>query len=103
MNRIERIKEMEEHFDLFQAAVKGLSDALDSYEDALKSYQKVDAYFGSDQWLRDFEADEAGKLPKDLKRGILSEDGAFDVLTENRALQIRMMRLMTDLMQKGLL
>ena len=35
---------------------------------------------------RDFEADEAGLLPKGLKRGVLSEDGIYDLLEEYKEL-----------------
>ena len=34
---------------------------------------------GADLFLG-FEDDEAGKLPRDLKRGVLSEDGIYDFL-----------------------
>lgn len=33
-------------------------------------------------WRADFEADEEGELPADLPRGVLSEDGIYNVLTE---------------------
>ena len=35
-------------------------------------------------WKQDFADDEAGLLPPDLKRGVLSEDGVFDLLDEYR-------------------
>ena len=38
-------------------------------------------YYGSDEWKQDFADDEAGLLPKDLKRGVLSEDGIWTVLS----------------------
>ena len=41
----------------------------------------TDYYFGG-QWLRDYEADERGELPPDLKRGILSQDGLWALLAE---------------------
>lgn len=41
---------------------------------------KLDAYYRSDRWKRDFAADEAGLLPADLKRGVLSEDGLYNLL-----------------------
>ncbi|MBO4868451.1 MAG: alpha/beta fold hydrolase [Clostridia bacterium] len=44
----------------------------------------LDAYYGSDEWKRDFEDDEAGLLPKDLRRGVLSEDGLYDLLERCR-------------------
>ena len=40
-------------------------------------------YYGSPAWKRDFAADEAGHLPKDLKRGVLSEDGIYDLLEKH--------------------
>ena len=43
---------------------------------------ELSSYYSSDAWKRDFAADEAGLLPKDLKRGILSEDGIYNLLDE---------------------
>ena len=34
------------------------------------------------QWIKDFENDERGELPLDLKRGVLSEDGLYNLLSE---------------------
>ncbi len=42
--------------------------------------QQLSDYYGSPAWKRDFAADEAGRLPKDLKRGVLSQDGIYDLL-----------------------
>ena len=41
----------------------------------------TDYYFGG-QWLADYQADERGELPADLKRGVLSEDGVWNLLTQ---------------------
>ena len=42
--------------------------------------RQLAAYYGSPAWKRDFAADEAGLLPKDLRRGVLSEDGIDHLL-----------------------
>ena len=39
-------------------------------------------YYESDSWLKDFEADEAGLIPNDLKRGVLSEDAVYNLLLD---------------------
>ena len=39
------------------------------------------AYMDGGQWRRDYEADERGELPEALKRGVLSQDGLYDLLT----------------------
>ena len=55
--------------------------AIDNYGciwyNALRSLSE---YYGSAAWKRDFAADEAGLLPQDLKRGVLSEDGVYDLI-----------------------
>lgn len=40
----------------------------------------LEAYYTSGLWLEDYQADEAGELPRELKRGVLSQDGLFDLL-----------------------
>ncbi|MDO4847516.1 MAG: SLC13 family permease [Clostridiaceae bacterium] len=40
----------------------------------------LEAYYASDEWKQDFEADEAGLLPDYVKRGVLSEDGIYNLL-----------------------
>ena len=47
-------------------------------------------YYGSELWKLDFAADEAGKLPPDLKRGVLSEDGIWNLLSDYREIQKKM-------------
>ena len=49
--------------------------------------------------MQDYADDEAGKLPRDLKRGVLSEDGVYDLITENRELLVRMLRLVTTALE----
>ena len=86
MERIERIKQMEACLEQASAAVKELSSALEQYEEAREAIEKLDKYLGSKQWKQECKADEDGKLPKDLKRGVLSEDGIWNVLEESRRL-----------------
>ena len=65
--------------------------------------QKLSAYYGSERWMQDFEDDEAGRLPASLKRGVLSEDAAYDLLCDYRALCRRMLRLVSDALNKELI
>ncbi len=69
--RIERVKRMEEIFDRFR----------ESRDPELKTV--LVAYLQSGYWLSDYEADERGELPRGLKRGVLSQDGLYDLLSEN--------------------
>ncbi len=88
----ERIKRMESYLDEAASAVAELSEAMDRYEKIQKKYFKLEEYYGSKKWMDDFEADEAGKLPADLKRGVLSEDAVYDLITDHSELMTRMQR-----------
>ena len=90
MEQIERIKTMEQHLDRASLAVMKLSAALDDYAEVLTSIRELEKYYGSDVWKQDFADDEQGLLPQDLKRGVLSEDGIWNVLTDNQDLHARM-------------
>ena len=72
------------------AAVKRLTAALDKWEAVQDAIAALDEYYGSDLWRQDFADDEAGRLPADLKRGVLSEDGIWNLLTDARNLNDRL-------------
>ena len=81
---------MESYLDETDIAIKELSDALDKYEKIRDKYIKLEEYYGSKAWRSDFEADEAGRLPEGLKRGVLSEDALYDLITMHSELMTRL-------------
>jgi hypothetical protein len=77
---------MESIFDELQQAWKhGQFHPIENPLQGEKLHLLVD-YYHSPLWLSDYEADERGELPMDLKRGILSQDGFYDFLTEIQGL-----------------
>ena len=64
-DRISRIREMEEIYDRVRKDIA-----------TLREYEE------SGMWLEDYEADERGELPRELKRGVLSQDGLDEVFDE---------------------
>ncbi len=67
-----QIRRITYYEDMMQQAESGSVDQL----------KALSEYYSSAAWRRDFAADEAGLLPKDLKRGVLSEDGIYALLEE---------------------
>ena len=88
--QIARIRKMERRLNSATAAVKRLEAALDKWEAAQEAIAALDEYYGSDLWRQDFADDEAGLLPADLKRGVLSEDGIWNLLTDCKELKDRL-------------
>jgi len=84
MEQIERIKEMEQRMERAAKAVMELSAALENYEAVQKDIKALEAYYDSKEWKQDFATDEAGSLHADLQRGVLSEDGIWNLLSDVR-------------------
>ena len=77
---IERIQQMERYYDAVSSALE--VNANEMYENVAisKMIQELTEYMDSGLWLQDYERDERGELPKDLKCGVLSEDGLYNLL-----------------------
>ena len=86
--------------DTASEAVKELEAALDKFTAAQEAIAVLSEYYGSEDWLQDFNDDEEGRLPKDLKRGVLSEDGIWNLLTECRELNVRMSKMVTEVLKR---
>ena len=108
---IARVQEMEERFDRLQAAVRALETQTGTPEGPMnqevdgkvnqevnreverkekivvdkkvgEDYEVLREYMDSGRWRKDYEADEKGKLPAGMKRGVLSQDGLYDLLAD---------------------
>lgn len=77
-----RIKEMEATFDIVQEMKRKENLSSNESEELKKKIQVLKQYQESGNWIKDYERDERGELPVDLKRGILSEDGLYNLLIE---------------------
>ena len=76
---IDRIRQMEACFDALQQAM-AQNPAADHEPWFKTQLQLLLAYYNGGQWLRDYALDEAGLLPPDLKRGVLSQDAVYNFL-----------------------
>lgn len=68
LERVERVERCEALFD--RACADRDPEAL----------AELETYLSSGLWLQDYEADERGELPPDLKRGVLAQDALCDLL-----------------------
>ena len=80
MNQIERITHMETILNEAKETVSSL----------------VEAYYSGGRWRQDYDDDCAGKIPSDLKRGVLSEDAVYNLLIDNHDLLERLKNFKTS-------
>jgi hypothetical protein len=99
MEQIERIQHFEMLLDRVVPVLGNLEEALDAFDGIQEDVRELSAYYESDDWRDDFETDEAGHLPKDLKRGVLSEDGIYDVLSAHYSLTVRLLDTVSSILK----
>lgn len=94
MDQIERIKKMSSMLKSAQEACDGLDEAINKLAEALEKYdserENMDAlslYYDSEEWLKDFADDEAGLIPDDIDKGALSEDGIYNLLSDQKGVE----------------
>ena len=78
--QIERIRWMEQRFKKAVAAIK--DGSVVSLKAIKEDIAELSKYYDGELWKLDFAADEAGELPPDLKRGVLSEDGIWNLISD---------------------
>ena len=86
MDQLARLSAMEERLSRAAGALCRLDAALADLETLRQDVAVLAAYYEGPLWRADFEADERGLLPPDLRRGVLSEDAVYDLLTQYKEL-----------------
>lgn len=81
-SRTKRIEEMESRYDRVKAVLDEIKTSENKLSNLTDDIEALREYYESGKWQKDFKADEQGKLPANLKRGVLSEDGLFDMFNE---------------------
>ena len=86
---IKRITEMEAVLDEAIVRMAKAAECPGALLDFQAEIKRLSEYYESRQWKDDFALDEEGLLPKNLKRGVLSEDGIYDALEKNKEITER--------------
>jgi len=79
-NIVERVRQMEQYMDEVAEVLQSAPDNLCTEKELFEKVKALTNYMDSGQWLADYEADERGELPADLKRGVLSQDGLYNLI-----------------------
>ena len=80
----QHIYQMEAILDTAKQKMDALEQRIADYKEYQTKIQELEAYYTSQQWKDDFTMDEEGKFPKKLKKGVLSEDGIYNMLERNK-------------------
>lgn len=93
MDQLDRIRQMEQILNEVTLAVQNLMDSVDRFDAAVPKLRVLAAYYESEQWRMDYDDDAAGKLPEELRRGVLAQDTVYDLLTDVNRLRQKLLSL----------
>ena len=79
-----RISYMESILDNATELMDNIEDAIEKFRDYQTEVDKLEKYYESQAWKDDLAMDEEGAISPGLKRGVLSEDGVYDLLERNK-------------------
>ena len=79
---IERIKYYEGLYEKLEEAINIYDKDPSLYLSIRDSINELEDYYSSEVWMEDYDLDSKNFLPNDLKRGVLSEDGLWNLLIE---------------------
>jgi len=97
-DRIKNIQKHEATLDKGQELVERLDALLAEWERYHPDFKALMTYYGSAQWHEDVQACDEGAF-NDIQRGVLSEDGVFDLYGEQRGLNLKMIRTSIDYLE----
>ena len=79
---ISRVTQMERYMDEVSEIMEKSLESIETNEEVKAKIAELEKYQESGQWLLDYECDERGELPSNLKRGVLSEDMLYNLLCD---------------------
>lgn len=93
---LNRIRGMEKRMRRAGKILKSMEYALDEWDMMCSDLKILNKYLGSEEWKADLKADEDGLLPESLRRGVLSEDGIWNLLVDHRVLMQRLYEMIKN-------
>lgn len=81
-DRIKRIQAMEVILNELLEVLPKAESAMEEFEQSLPQYKILLEYYQSSDWIEDREADINKEIPQDMNRGVLSEDGIWNLMTD---------------------
>ena len=100
MDQITRINRYEDILSKSTKTINDVKKSLNALKKLEPDIEYLNNYYGSDEWYQDINDDNLGLLPKNIKKGILSEDAIYNLLMDNKEIAIEMLELATNILKK---
>ena len=79
-----RVYRMDSILDRANSKLDEIDKLMTELAEMQPQIQELESYYTSQDWKDDFATDENDEIPDNIKRGVLSEDGIYNMLERNK-------------------
>lgn len=79
---VARVRQMEQYLDEILSVIDCCPDTLKNDVRLQELICTLREYYENGQWLRDYQSDERGELPAEIKRGVLAQDTLYNLFCD---------------------
>ena len=101
MDQIDRINKYKYILNNSNQIIKNLEKTINDLNNIQSDIKSLNDYYGSSEWYQDIDDDKLGLLPKDINKGILSEDAIYNLLMNNKEIAIDMLEVATNILKNN--
>ncbi|MBZ2387463.1 DUF4298 domain-containing protein [Anaerococcus murdochii] len=94
------LKKHTETYENYKDLIEKVNELLDKLENDRKDFNKLVEYYYSDQFKKDYDDSNQGKIDSSINQGILSEDAIYDLMGDDYYLALRFLDLANKMIQQ---
>ena len=88
-----------ETYENYKELLVKINEILDRLENDRKDFDKLVEYYYSDQFQKDYDDSNEGKIDSSINQGILTEDAIYDLMGDDYYLALRFLNLANKMIQ----
>lgn len=88
-------------YDSYKELLTKINEILDQLENDREDFNKLVEYYYSDQFKKDYDDSNEGKIDSSINQGILSEDAIYDLMGDDYYLALRFLDLANKMIQQN--
>ncbi len=96
----EYLKKHTKTYEKYGELLEKINNILDELEENREGFDKLVEYYYSEQFQKDYDDSNQGKIDSDINQGILTEDAIYDLMGDDYYLALRFLDLANKMIQQ---
>lgn len=96
----EYLKKHTETYEKYGELIGRINNILDEFEKNRVDFDKLVEYYYGEQFKKDYDDSNQGKINSNINQGILTEDAIYDLMGDDYYLSLRFLDLANKMIQQ---